>query len=76
MVNLIFVLMTTLGATISRQVSGADLQKDTILTQPMFKPKQIYPKRKSGLKSPRKKKFFFVLILPYKTWWKPRILMD
>ena len=26
----------------------------------------------SGLKSPRKKSFFFVLILPYKTWWKPR----
>ena len=23
-----------------------------------------------------KKKFFFLLILPYKTWWKPRFLMD
>ena len=30
----------------------------------------------SGLKSPRKKSFFFLLILPYKTWWKPRFLMD
>ena len=26
----------------------------------------------SGLKSPREKKFFLLLILPYKTWWKPR----
>ena len=30
----------------------------------------------SGLKSPRKKKCFFLLILPYKTWWKPRFPMD
>ena len=30
----------------------------------------------SGLKLPRKKKFFFVLILPYKTCWKPRFPMD
>ena len=30
----------------------------------------------SGLKSPRKKKFVFLLILPYKTWWKPRFPMD
>ena len=30
----------------------------------------------SGLKSPRKKKFIFLLILPYKTWWKPRFPMD
>ena len=29
----------------------------------------------SGLKSPRKKKFF-LLILPYKTCWKPRFPMD
>ena len=28
-------------------------------------------------KLPRKKKFlFFLLILPYKTWWKPRFQMD
>ena len=26
----------------------------------------------SGQKLPRKKKFFLLLILPYKTWWKPR----
>ena len=30
----------------------------------------------SGLKSPRKKKLVFLLILPYKTWWKPRFPMD
>ena len=30
----------------------------------------------SGLKSPCKKKFVFLLILPYKTWWKQRFLMD
>ena len=30
----------------------------------------------SGLKLPRKKKFVFLLILPYKTWWKPRVPMD
>ena len=30
----------------------------------------------SGLKSPRKKKFIFRLILFYKTWWKPRFPMD
>ena len=30
----------------------------------------------SGLKSPRIKKFYFLLILPYKTWWKPRFPMD
>ena len=30
----------------------------------------------SCLKSPRKKSLFFLLILPYKTWWKPRFLMD
>ena len=30
----------------------------------------------SGLKSPRKKKFVFLLILPYKTCWKPRFPMD
>ena len=30
----------------------------------------------SGLKSPHKKKVFFWLILPYKTWWKPRFPMD
>ena len=30
----------------------------------------------SCLKSPRKKKKFFWLILPYKTWWKPRFPMD
>ena len=32
----------------------------------------------SGLKSPRnrRKKFFFLLILPYKTWWKPSFPMD
>ena len=31
----------------------------------------------SSLKLPRKKKVFFcVLILPYKTWWKPRFPMD
>ena len=24
-----------------------------------------------GVKSPRQKKFFLLLILPYKTWWKP-----
>ena len=29
-----------------------------------------------GLKSPRKKSFFFCWFLPYKTWWKPRFLMD
>ena len=29
-----------------------------------------------GLKSPRKKKVFFLRILPHKTWWKPRFLMD
>ena len=29
----------------------------------------------SGLKLPRKKSFF-LLILPYKTWWKPRFPMD
>ena len=29
----------------------------------------------NGIKSPRKKKFF-LLILPYKTWWKPRFQMD
>ena len=29
-----------------------------------------------GLKSPHKKKFVFLLILPYKTWWKPRFPMD
>ena len=29
----------------------------------------------SGLKSPRKKSFV-LLILPYKTWWKPRFPMD
>ena len=30
----------------------------------------------SGLKLPRKKKVFFLLILPYKTWWKPHFQMD
>ena len=30
----------------------------------------------SGLKSPRTKKVFFLPILPYKTCWKPRFLMD
>ena len=30
----------------------------------------------SGLKSPRKKTVCFLLILPYKTWWKPRFPMD
>ena len=30
---------------------------------------------KISLKSTRKKKFF-LLILPYKTWWKPRFPMD
>ena len=29
----------------------------------------------SGLKSPKKKRFYW-LILPYKTRWKPRFLMD
>ena len=29
----------------------------------------------SGLKLPKKKSFFW-LILPYKTWWKPRFPMD
>ena len=29
-----------------------------------------------GLKSPNKKNCFFWLILPYKTWWKPRFPMD
>ena len=30
----------------------------------------------SCLQSPRKQKLFFLLILPYKTWWKPRFPMD
>ena len=29
-----------------------------------------------GLKLPRKKSFFLLLILPNKTWWKPRFPMD
>ena len=28
------------------------------------------------VKNRRAKKSFFLLILPYKTWWKPRFLMD
>ena len=30
----------------------------------------------SGVKSPNKKHSFFLLILPYKTRWKPQFLMD
>ena len=31
---------------------------------------------KNCQKLPHKKKFFFLLILPYKTWWKPRFPVD
>ena len=30
----------------------------------------------SGLNSPRKNKFVFLLILPYKIWWQPRFPID
>ena len=33
------------------------------------------PLKRSGLKLPRKKNIF-LLILPYKTWWKPHFPMD